>query len=120
MERLSYEINRLGEVNSEMDEARNEAEVRILELENALENAKRLLQVRDQEAEALEAAMQKRTEALNNAVKGATEKMHEEIASVKATLRAKSAELQVRVDDDDIRGHHCMEDEKGSDLPLCL
>ena len=112
MERLSYEINRLGEVNSEMDEARNEAEVRILELENALENTKRLLQVRDQEAEALEAAMQKRTEALNNAVKGATEKMHEEVANVKATLRAKSAELQVRFDDDDIRGHRCMEDDR--------
>ena len=90
-----YEINRLGVIGSEMDEARNEAEVKVLNLEEALSNSDRLLQINENEMEQLEEAMEKRTESLNNALKGATEKLHEEMEGLKAALRAKSRELQV-------------------------
>jgi len=93
-EKLLYEIKRLGVIGSEMDEARNEAEVKVLHLEEELSNSERLLQINENELEQLEEAMEKRTESLNNALKGATEKLHQEMEGLKANLRVKSTELQ--------------------------
>ena len=94
-EKLLYEINRLGKVSAEMDEGRNEAEIKILELQNELGDAENLLRIRQDEKEQLEEAMEKRTESLNNALKRATEAMRADLEDVKAALKAKSTELQV-------------------------
>jgi len=93
-EKLIYEINRLKVIGSEMEESRNEAEVKIINLEEELSNSERFLQISENDAEKLAEDMDKRTETLNKALQKATEKLHEEIEGLKAALRAKSQELQ--------------------------